>query len=273
MFVGERGIIKKTVIVVIAILMSANLVFGINIPYAMAAESVAVKSVKLTDNSITIGVGEIYYLDAEISPQNATTGREMKWSSSNVMVARVDNYGKVTAVKEGRTIIKCELTESGLSDTCVVEVVPSLQSVYIEPEEITLVAGKTRQLSFAYKPSNIDYSHIQEWSSSDPHIASVTRDGLVTARSEGETKILLRYGDLEATCRVKVLAQVQDLSLSSSSVTMSQGDKYSLTVKALPGQQVITDEVVWSSSDPSIVRVNSSGILTAVSKGDRKSVV
>lgn len=259
--------IKKSIVSILAMIMCSILLLGISIPMVLAAESITAETVSLSDNSITIGEGETYCLDAQISPTDATTGKGLKWSSYNTTVAKVDNYGNITAVNEGRTTIKCELIESGSSDTCIVEVVPSLKSVSIETKEITLVAGKTRQLSFSYKPSNIHYSHVQEWTSENPHIATVTRDGLVTARSEGETVVMVKYGDLSDTCRVRVLPQSQEISISPSLVTMTKGENYTLTAKALPGEQIITDETTWTSSDPTIVRVSSSGKLTAISNG------
>ncbi len=70
-------------------------------------ESINVTSVTLNEASITLQVKETYQLLATVSPDNADN-LGVRWSSSNTTVATVDNYGRVTAVKAGQTIVTCE---------------------------------------------------------------------------------------------------------------------------------------------------------------------
>ena len=68
-----------------------------------------------------------------------------------------------------------------------------------------------------------------EWSSSAPHIASVDRNGVVTAHQAGTAKITLTALDgsnKKATCDVKVTNPASSISISSSAPRMSTSRYY-----------------------------------------------
>jgi uncharacterized protein YjdB len=88
-----------------------------------------VKSVSLDKTSLTLTEGDEATLEATLSPGDATN-QEVTWRSSKPAVATVDQDGKVTALKAGKTTItvkalgskgakktaKCKVTVNKLSD-------------------------------------------------------------------------------------------------------------------------------------------------------------
>ncbi|MCI9175871.1 MAG: Ig domain-containing protein [Lachnospiraceae bacterium] len=83
--------------------------------------SKATKSTKVTLNKkkATIKVKKTLTLKATMKPAKSTD--TLKWSSSNKKVAKVDKYGKVTAVKKGTATITVK-TSSGKKATCKITV-------------------------------------------------------------------------------------------------------------------------------------------------------
>lgn len=83
-------------------------------------ETVAVESVVLNKQSITLEKGDSYRLEAEITPDNATD-KTLRWYSDDEDVATVDN-GVVKALKTGEARITVE-SANGKTDVCVIEVI------------------------------------------------------------------------------------------------------------------------------------------------------
>lgn len=70
------------------------------------------KALELTENSVSMKVGETHQLVANVTVDS--------WTTNNAEVATVDNKGLVLAVKEGTAIISA--TAKGVTKTCVVSV-------------------------------------------------------------------------------------------------------------------------------------------------------
>ena len=59
-------------------------------------------------------------LKASVSPKNATD--TLTWSSSNKKIAKVDKFGRVTALKKGKATIRVK-TSSGKKASCRISVI------------------------------------------------------------------------------------------------------------------------------------------------------
>ena len=77
------------------------------------------KKVKLNRKSVILKVKKTLNLKATMSPKNSTD--MLTWKTSNKKIAKVDQFGKVTAVKKGRAVITVR-TSSGKKATCKVTV-------------------------------------------------------------------------------------------------------------------------------------------------------
>ncbi|MGI6471669.1 MAG: Ig-like domain-containing protein [Candidatus Methanomethylophilaceae archaeon] len=76
------------------------------------------------------------------------------------------------------------------------------ESINLNVSEKVLVVGNSFKLEAETIPATVHYPMI--WSSSDPSKVSVDDEGNITAISEGEAKIKVTIGDLEAECTVIV---------------------------------------------------------------------
>ena len=91
--------------------------------------------------------------------------------------------------------------ETEISDFC-----SPLKSISVEPQTMMLVVGETSSLTVTFTPDNVSYKKVI-WSSSNPDVATVTEDGVVTAVASGEAAITaMSASDIskKATCEVTV---------------------------------------------------------------------
>jgi uncharacterized protein YjdB len=154
---------------------------------------------------------------------NAATGSELTWTSSNPAVATVDQTGLVSALTAGTAYITATL--GTLTATCTVTVTNSevtATSVSVSPTSASLTsAGQTRQLTAAVLPSNatnVTYT----WKSSNTSVATVSQSGVVTAVANGTTTITLTTnGGLTATATITVAIATTTTTTTTYAVNTS----------------------------------------------------
>lgn len=182
-------------------LMALMLAFVLTIPMVAASKPDTVhaaSSAALNTTWKTVIMGNTYTFWVK----NATNVKSKSWSSSKPSIAKVNGKGKVTPVKAGKTTISCKIvftdgTSKTVSATVAVKTrVPSTSvSVNADLGKInahTIKEGETFQFKATIAPStSTDYAY---YTIADPDYASVTSDGLVTAKKAGVTMLEIRCG-------------------------------------------------------------------------------
>ena len=124
------------------------------------------------------------------SPQNIDN---VMWGSSNFNIVSVNSNGIVTPVGQGEATITVVVSVGGqlISATCQVTVssIP-VSSISITPATISLNPQEVIQLQAAILPIHATNKAIV-WTSSDPLVAAVSSNGLVTALKEEHLLFLL----------------------------------------------------------------------------------
>ena len=100
---------------------NANWIATDNIKLEYYGEKVLATDVKLTAETLKMIPNETQYLSAQVLPENATFPN-VTWSSTNSTVVRVDQTGKLTALKEGSAIITAK-TKDGTNLTAVCTII------------------------------------------------------------------------------------------------------------------------------------------------------
>lgn len=227
---------------------------------------VEVTGIQLSQNSLSLKIGEKATLTATVSPSNATD-KTVLWSSSQTSVATVSNAGQVTAIGNGTTVITA--TAGNKSAKCTVTVqegVIAVELVSLSEEELILGEGETATLVVTILPEDATDKAVT-WTSSDEAVATVS-NGVVTAVKEGTATITATAGGKSAQCTVTVkkgVVAVTGITLSQTSLSLEEGKSATLTATVQPSNA--TDKTVsWSSSNTSIATV-SNGVITAVKEG------
>lgn len=102
------------------------------------------------------------------------------------------------------------------------------------------------------------------FTSSDPKIAAVDADGLVTAKKVGSATIVMDVGGLQSSCAVTVLRAPGKITLSAKKLSMGAGEQAALGVAITPNSASV---IQWTSDNPGAAVVDASGIVTAVGPG------
>ena len=110
---------------------------------------VPVESVDFGYSHEFLSVGDVRYLDVDISPSNATN-KKVTWSSTNESVAVVDSYGKLTCVGAGGALIYAEA--DGKTDYIILRVDPHINSITLDPAVLNLTVGQTAIVTVTIDP-------------------------------------------------------------------------------------------------------------------------
>ena len=149
----------------------------------------------------------------------------------------------------------------------------NIQAIIVEPASIAfanasenLIVGMTKKLEAAITPEDATTKTIT-WTSSNTDVATVTAEGIVTAKGAGTSVITAKtYNGKTAKCTITVKQQVTAIALSDETVSLWVGKKKTLTATATPTTANNTS-VSWSSSDNKVATVSSKGVITAKGKG------
>lgn len=225
----------------------------------------AVTGVTLNKTSATLMEGQTTTLTATVSPTGAN--KSVTWSSSNSSVASVSSTGKVTAKKAGTATITAKTADGGYKATCTVTVTKKkVTGVTLNKTSATITKGSTTTLTATVSPTGANKSVI--WSTSDSSVATVSSTGKVTAKKAGTAKITATTveGGYTATCQIAVTEKtVTGVKLNRTSLSLDVGGTSTLTATISPSGA--SNSVTWSSSDPSVATVSSTGKVTAVKAG------
>lgn len=157
-------------------------------------EYVPATLIRLTQTSAVLRTGRTLQLKASVLPAQATSKRVV-WISENPEIASVTANGLVTGKKEGTAVIRCMTPEGDVKAFCTVKV--SLQTVPAESAVSTLRQTISGPSSFK-KVVNAKRFSLKakakgrlSFRSSNPRVASVSGNGMVTVRKVGKTTITI----------------------------------------------------------------------------------
>ena len=160
------------------------------------------------------------------------------WTSSDDVVATVDENGLVTAIAVGEaTITATTVDGSNLFASCKVTVVPTLaESIALDKTEISLEATETVTLVATVLPELTTNKSVT-WTSSNESVATVDTNGLVTAIALGEAVITATTNDganLSASCKVSVPTLAESIVLDKTAISLKANESAMLVATVLP---------------------------------------
>lgn len=229
-----------------------------------------VKGITLSVSSKTLYVGDPSLdISAALTPANATD-KSLEWSSSDPEVASIAPGAALHAVikplKPGKTTITATTKDGGFTASCEVTVKRHVSGVSLNKASLTLYVGETESLAATVAPEDASDKSVV-WSSGNSAVASVS-NGKVTANKPGSAVIKVVTNDLskEATCTVTVKRHAESVELSQKEIKLYLGENRSLTATVLPSD-ASDKNVTWSSSNPNVATVSTTGNVVSKSVG------
>lgn len=140
-------------------------------------------------------------------------------------------------------------------------------SIKLNKSAITLTSGSTTTLTATVLPTTALKKDV-EWYSTNSSVASVDKNGKITAISPGSTTIIAKTvdGGLTAVCYVSVVMLTKEIQLNYSNVSLYTGETLTLQATVYP-ENTSNKTLSWSSSNTTIATVDSNGNITPIKAG------
>ena len=222
-----------------------------------------VTSVILSETFVTLDKDKKLTLTASLLPLDATD-KDVEWKSSDKKIASVSR-GTVSARKAGTCVITAT-SENGVSASCTVVVTQPVTEVRL-PSSKKVSRNTTYALQPEIRPSNATDKTIT-YTSSNPAVASVDVNGVVTGRMDGQAVITAAAkSGRKDTIKITVeTTHVKSLTLDSYYLTLQPGST-GLLKAAVEPQDASVPGVRYESAQPSVATIDPSGVITAVAPG------
>ena len=211
--VNEYGIVSSLSVGETDIIVSASNI-GIKESCHVTVTSIKGEKIILSKDNISLKVGEKTKLDAIVAP-DGVMGTKFTFKSSNSNIVTVDKSGNIEA-KNGGTAEIIVTDENKLEARCKVSVIApsvttppavtvSLKGISLNKTKLDLLVGHSESLIVTFDPDNYSNKTIT-WESSNPSVATINENGLVTAKSNGTAIIKAKsHNGKVAKCEVRVL--------------------------------------------------------------------
>jgi hypothetical protein len=204
---------------------------------------------------------------------SADISSQVTWLSSNTQVATIYANGLATGIAAGSAGITATL--SGVTSQATALAVQPLSSIAISPASPNnLVVGAAQHFTaigtFA-DGSLMDITSQVTWSSATANIATITAGGAATGVKTGIDKIMATMAGITSqpvTLNVISLSAISVAPSSPANMGVGSTQHFTATGSYSDGSTAdFTSQVVWSSSNSTVVTIASGGIATTVGGG------
>ncbi|MBQ6997536.1 MAG: Ig-like domain-containing protein [Oscillospiraceae bacterium] len=209
-----------------------------------------------------MAVGQYIQLSAVAYPENAEN-REVVFEESTLMSGRLTVYsnGLIKANRLGDAYVLVSSADGNVTVRYDIVVANIPTSVTLSETSVTLYPGETRRLSASVAPQDADDTSYR-WESSDPNVASVDENGIVTSVGYGTAviKAICNDGGAYGECTVTVAKQPDDFILTGPD-TILVGQIATYKLEALPSDAVIR-ETHWQVDNESVAHIEQINMTT-----------
>lgn len=158
--------------------------------------------------ALSLDGGEEQKVTAKLTPSDAKDV-SLSWKSADTEVATVDKDGNIKGVNTGETTVTVTDSVTGLSKDISVTVngLELPDSMEFDKKSVTLEVGEVYNSVLKFSPEDITHTSAIYYTS-DSSVASVTNEGVITAKSEGSCTIEAYYENdfrLVATMEVNII--------------------------------------------------------------------
>lgn len=160
-----------------------------------------ISTMTIDKESINLLQGEKTKITATVGP-NTATNKEIKWTTSDEKIAKVDSQGDITAVGIGiAKITAISVDNPNVNKTVTVNV--EKEEVKFAKETENILVGKSKTLDVKITPSWIENKNIV-WESNNKDIIEVSNEGKITAKKEGTATIKVTWKDKNLSDEIKI---------------------------------------------------------------------
>ncbi len=221
----------------------------------------APESITLNKKEITLGEGERFRFGVSFSEGSASATLKSYFSQSGIL--EDCGNGTVRALKQGKVKVTVKAF-NGKKATCTVTVLSAPEKITLNKNTVTLGLGES--FDFNSKLPDGSASQKRKYTASENGVLSYEGSGVFRAVRKGTATVTVEtYNGKKATCQVKVLSAPLRLSLNKTELVLGKGEGF--TFKPSVNENAASETVKYTSSDPTVLKIKSSGAVKALKKG------
>lgn len=233
--VNEKGVVKAESLG--ETIIKARTRNGLFASCKVVVSPIGATSVKLNKNHMKLTTNGEEKLTFSIDPQDVTF-KEVDWITEDENIATVNGFGLITGKSVGQTRVIVTVGNSKISDTCVVDIIPTpVTKIVLDYSSLNVLLGTTASLSATVFPENATNKNVK-WIINDESIIEKnegSRECMITGISFGNTRItaITEDGGFESSCVVNVceIKDVIGMGLSRSLTSAQSGNKWALILE------------------------------------------
>ena len=203
------------------------------------------------------------------TPNNAVD-KSLTWSVDHTNQGEVDQDGKLTAkrVTGTVTVTATSVRVPSVSASVTLTITkPTITDFTLSKTETTLNIGGQETLTItAFVPAYASES--ATWASNNTTVATVNKNGVITAKALGDAEITATIGEVEKTCTVHVVAVAVNSITLPAEANVTLGSSLQLNPTVDPAQAASEYTITYESSAPEIATVDANGKVVGVAAGD-----
>ncbi|MBO5152178.1 MAG: Ig-like domain-containing protein, partial [Methanobrevibacter sp.] len=230
----------------------------------------------LANETLDLKVGDEVPVLVNLTPAGAGN---LTFTSSDEDLVFVEDNVTIVANSQGQAIITVSFAgnenyTAAENKTITVNVALNDASVSVENDTMDLKVDETSAINATIEPDTIMLKI--KYTSSDDSVATVDKNGIVTAVGEGRAIITLEVGDDEIYAKISTTVTVTvkkidtSIDVDSSSLELEIGDNSSIVATLTPAD---AGNVTFTSSNSSVVTVDAKGNVKAVGAGEANITV
>lgn len=233
---------------------------------------IPVTGIEINPHQIEMDDGTSGRITVQILPSDASV-QDFSWKISGEDILRIDSKGRYRALKPGKATVTAISKEGNFTDSCEVTVRPvPATGVHIQ-STMDIDVGEIKSPVWRMIPENATNKSVT-WTSEDPSIATVDKQGRITGVKTGTTNVQIktREGGFTAICQVTVHIYVKDIRLKSNTISLTPGDTKTLKPTITP-QNTTRQKIIWNSKNKAVVSVTEAGKVKALKVGKAEVIV
>ena len=223
---------------------------------------------KLT-TEITTNTTMNLFVDAEskinytIKPADAVGN--IVFSSNDTNIVMVDSTGNIKTKSKGSATITVHFSgsENYTSSNANITVTVNLNNASVTAENMTLNVGENATIEYTTNPEGLNVTFMSDNSG----IVSVNEQGIVTALKVGTANITVTVGDDKKytinSTTITITVTLNNASVTAKDMTLNVGENSTIEYTTTPADL----NVSFVPDDSGVVKVNESGIVTALKEG------
>ena len=225
-----------------------------------------IKVSEIYDRDIMIASEEEFDDNTTITPSTPSQSQTSSSTGGNSISSNNSNSGSTS--NNGNTTSGGSTGSSGtlVSENSTTEIDVTGIEIDRQTATIDINGENTIQLNSKLTPTNANKNTEVKWTSKKKAVASISKTGLVTGKTVGNSMIMATsQNGYSAECLVVCQAKITGITVNPTTARIPVGQ--TITLIATTSPKTLTEKVTWKSSNTDVAKVDRNGLVTGVAKG------